>query len=76
MTKKAATEEKDIPKVDEKTVRELIDRGKAQGYLTYDEINEVLSEEMLSAEQIDETFAMFDDVNIEILDDKKERVPI
>jgi RNA polymerase primary sigma factor len=74
MTKKAATEEKDIPKVDEKTVRELIDRGKAQGYLTYDEINEVLSEEMLSAEQIDETFAMFDDVNIEILDDKKERV--
>ncbi len=71
MTKKAATEDKDIPKVDEKTVRELIDRGKAQGYLTYDEINEVLSEEMLSAEQIDETFAMFDDVNIEILDDNK-----
>jgi RNA polymerase primary sigma factor len=51
----------------------LLKRGKKQGYLTYDEINELLPEDMLSPEQIDETFMMFDDNEIQIVDDKKKK---
>ncbi|MFH0728355.1 MAG: RNA polymerase sigma factor RpoD [Pseudomonadota bacterium] len=58
-------------KVDTQALTELITRGKKQGHLTYDEINAVLPDEMLSSDQIDETLMMFDDLDIEILDEDK-----
>jgi RNA polymerase primary sigma factor len=73
MTRKSVTEETDLIKVDENVIKDLIDKGKDQGYLTFDEINEVLSDDMLSADQIDETLAMFEDVNIDIIDKKKRK---
>jgi len=54
-------------------IMDLLAKGKKQGYLTYDEINEMLPEDMLSPEQIDETFMMFDDNEIEILEEKKKK---
>jgi RNA polymerase primary sigma factor len=54
-----------------KTLKGLIARGKGQGYLTYDEINEALPEDLLSPEQMDETLMMFDEYDIEVVDDKK-----
>ncbi|MCU0538419.1 MAG: RNA polymerase sigma factor RpoD [Desulfobacterales bacterium] len=60
-------------KADKKAVQELLARGKKQGYLTYDEINEVLPEDMLSPEQIDETLMLFDDNGIDVVDDKHTR---
>lgn len=74
MTRKSVTEETDLIKVDENLIKDLIDKGKDQGYLTFDEINEVLSDDMLSADQIDETLAMFEDVNIDIIDKKKQKM--
>ena len=77
MTKKVATEDTDdkiIPKADEKSIRELIEKGKAQGCLTFDEVNEILSEDMLTADQIEETYALFEEMNIEIVDEKKRKV--
>ncbi len=74
MTRKSVTEETDLIKVDENVIKDLIDKGKDQGYLTFDEINEALSDDMLSADQIDETLAMFEDVNIDIIDKKKRKV--
>jgi RNA polymerase primary sigma factor len=56
-----------------KAIMELLTKGKKQGYLTYDEINELLPEDMLSPEQIDETFMMFDDNEIQIVDEKKKK---
>ncbi len=50
---------------------ELISKGKEQGYLTYDQISEVLPEEMMSPEQIDETLMWFDDLEIEVVEKKK-----
>ena len=50
---------------------ELINKGKKQGYLTYDELNEALPEDMVSSDQIDDTLMMFDEMDIEILDGKK-----
>jgi RNA polymerase primary sigma factor len=70
-TTKGAPEEQTVKKVDPKALTELITRGKKQGHLTYDEINAVLPDEMMSSEQIDETLMMFDELDIEILDDEK-----
>jgi hypothetical protein len=42
-------------------IKDLISKGKAQGYLTYSEIHDVLPEGMLSSEQIDETLMVFDE---------------
>ncbi|UCF95691.1 MAG: RNA polymerase sigma factor RpoD [Desulfobacterales bacterium] len=54
-------------------MKELLSKGKKQGYLTYDDINEMLPDDMLSSEQIDETLMMFDDNDIEIVDEKKHK---
>lgn len=60
-------------KVDKKAIAELLAKGKKQGYLTYDEINELLPEDMLSADQIDETLMLFDDNGIEVVDEKQNK---
>jgi len=56
-------------------LKELILKGKEQGFLTYDEINEVLPDEALTPERLDETLILFDDLDIEILDDNKQKLP-
>jgi RNA polymerase primary sigma factor len=53
-----------------KAIKQLLAKGKKQGFLTYDEINELIPEEMLSPEQIDETLIMFDENDIEVVDEK------
>jgi len=60
-------------KVSRKAIQELLSRGRRQGFLTYDEINQVLPDEMLTPEQIDETLMLFDDNGIEVLDEKHNR---
>jgi RNA polymerase primary sigma factor len=53
-----------------KAIKTLLAKGKKQGYLTYDEINEMLPEDMLFPEQLDETLMLFYANNIEIIEDK------
>ncbi len=55
-------------------LEELISKGKKQGYLTYDDLNEALPEDMVSSDQIDETLMMFDELDIEVLDGKRVNV--
>jgi RNA polymerase primary sigma factor len=71
MMKQPAPNVTNDKKVDTQALTELITRGKKQGHLTYDEINAVLPDEMLSSDQIDETLMMFDELDIEILDEDK-----
>ena len=66
--KKATT----IKKNDQKALNALIKKGKEQGSLTYDEINEALPSEMMSSEMIDDTLMMFDDMDIEIIEKESE----
>ncbi len=61
-------------KIDKKVLRELISKGKEEGFLTYEELNQVLPEDMLSSDQIDETIMMFDDLDIEIVDENKHKI--
>jgi len=52
-------------------VRQLITIGKEKGYLLYDEVNEILPSEIISAEDIDELFSAFGSAGIEIVDSDK-----
>ncbi len=60
--------------IDKAALKQLITKGKEQGYLTYEEINGVLPEESLSPDQIDETLMLFDELDIEIVDEKKQKI--
>ncbi|BBO80137.1 RNA polymerase sigma factor RpoD [Desulfosarcina ovata subsp. sediminis] len=57
-------------KSNQKALKALIEKGKEQGSLTYDEINEALPNEMMSSEMIDDTLMMFDDMDIEIIENE------
>ncbi len=75
MAKKAAKKTKKRKNITPKTLEKLISKGKQKGFLTYDEINKALPENMFSLEQIDETLIMFNELNIEIIDEKKNKLP-
>jgi RNA polymerase primary sigma factor len=49
-------------------VRHLINIGREKGYLVYDEVNDILPEEVSSPEEIDDIFLLFDQLGIEVVD--------
>ena len=78
--KKAVVAKETPPKVEVEDGKEavikalevLVTKGKAQGFLTYKEINQILPEELMSPDQIDDTLMMFDEYDIEVLDEEKQ----
>src|SRR4051794_7482662 len=48
--------------------RELINMGKAKGFLTYDEVNEHMPESIVSSDQMDDWLSAFSGEGIEIVD--------
>ena len=52
----------------EAEVKKLISKGKEKGYITYDELNSVLSPEKFSSEKIEDIQAMISDVGISLVD--------
>ncbi len=52
----------------ERSIEQLVDLGKKKGYLTYDEINHFLSEEVVSAEEMDVVLERLDNQNISVLE--------
>jgi hypothetical protein len=49
----------------------LIRRGKEKGFLTYDEINDLLPPSIITSDQIDEIIELFRNKNIDIIDTDK-----
>jgi RNA polymerase primary sigma factor len=49
-------------------LRRLISIGKEKGFLTYDEVNSALPDELVSSEKIDDMMMIFDEMDIEIVD--------
>ena len=47
-------------------LRELVDKGKEQGVLTYEEINSMLPEDISDPDQVEETIQMLIDIGIEV----------
>ena len=51
-------------------LKRLIDIGKDKGYITFEELNDDLSEEMVSSEeQTDDLMMMFQDLDIMVIDE-------
>ena len=47
-------------------LRELVDKGKEQGFLTYEEINSMLPEDISDPDQVEETIQMLTDIGVEV----------
>jgi RNA polymerase primary sigma factor len=80
-SKKIVTEEKAIeasPELEEKSISEedletsglteLLDKGKDQGFLTYQDINAMLPEDISDPDQVEETIQMLMDIGIEVIE--------
>jgi len=50
-------------------LQRLISKGRAKGFLTYDEINETLNS-MISSTDVDDMFVILDEMGIPLIDDK------
>ena len=59
-------------KTESKEVKQLIDLGKERGFLTFDEINDLLPQDLVTADQLDSVLTMFDDMDIELVSTEEE----
>ena len=78
-SEEALFEEEDL---ENSGLRELVDKGKDQGFLTYQDINSMLPEDISDPDQVEETIQMLMDIGIEVLestnnasDDNSEAAP-
>jgi len=55
-------------------LKQLITKGKKQGYLTYEELNDALPEGRVAPDQIDQIIMVFDELDIEVIDGSKIKV--
>ena len=69
-TEDTVEEKKDAPLIDtsDRTVKSWIRLGKKRGYITYDELNEILPSDEVSSEQIEDIMAMFSDMGINVIE--------
>jgi RNA polymerase primary sigma factor len=65
---KEASSTPSAQKKDIKEVKKLIDLGKEKGYLTYDEVNDMLPADVVSPDQIDDVMSLFGEMDIEVID--------
>ena len=49
-------------------VKKMIAAAKTRGYITYDELNEVLPPEQVTSEQIEDVMAMLSEMGINVID--------
>ncbi|MDY0029913.1 MAG: RNA polymerase sigma factor RpoD [Pseudobdellovibrionaceae bacterium] len=52
----------------EKIVKKLISKGKEQGYVTYDDLNNLLPAEEFSSDQIEDAMATISDAGVQLVD--------
>jgi RNA polymerase primary sigma factor len=67
------TQSQDGPVLDmsDAAVKKLIKAAKQRGFVTYDELNEVLPSEEVSSEQIEDTMSMLSDMGINVIDSEE-----
>ena len=54
-------------------LKRLIDIGKDKGYITYEELNNDLPDEIVSSEYIDDVMMMFEELDIMIIDEASKK---
>jgi RNA polymerase primary sigma factor len=68
----AAADGEQKPIAERSEIKTLLEKGKEQGFVTMDEVNDALPDEAVSSEQIDEVFEIFAKADIEIVDKKEQ----
>jgi RNA polymerase primary sigma factor len=53
------------------SIKILVERGKDKGFLTYEEMNDILPDETVSPEKIDEILSLLDEKGIELIDESE-----
>ena len=53
-------------------VKKLIERAKERGFVTYDELNKVLPDDMVSPDKLDAVLQKMDDLGIELVESSDE----
>ena len=53
-------------------IKILIDHGKQQGYLTYDEMNDLLPEEAIAPDKLDNILMTLDELGIELVEEAED----
>jgi len=53
----------------EQTIQDLLARGKARGYLTYEEMNDGLPDDLVSPERLDRILMQLDEMGVDLLDE-------
>jgi len=53
----------------EQQIQALLDRGKERGYLTYEEMNESLPDDLVSPERLDRILMALDELGVELVDE-------
>ncbi len=71
---KAAADGADAPILDlnDAAVKKMIKAAKARGYITYDELNEVLPSEQFTSEQIEDIMAKLSEIGINVTENEEE----
>lgn len=74
MTDKDVKQRRDpaLCKPDMDDLNRLIAAGKEKGYLTLDEVNDALPEEIVTADKLDDMMMIFDEMDIEIVDSEQQ----
>src|SRR5436305_1397779 len=54
----------------DKRVRDLLDLGTSRGFLTYEELNEKLPDEVVSPDKLDSLLMMIDEMGIKLIDEQ------
>ncbi len=67
MRKMTGKNRKSINKKGEE-IKKLISLGREKGHLTYEEVNDILPEDVTSSDEIDNILMMLDSLNIEVVD--------
>ena len=53
-------------------VKKMVQKAKERGYVTYDELNQVLPPDQVSSEQIEDTMAMLSEMGINVIDNEEQ----
>jgi RNA polymerase primary sigma factor len=54
------------------SVKKMIQKAKDRGYVTYDELNQVLPPDQMSSEQIEDTMAMLSEMGINVIENEEQ----
>ena len=69
-TEEAAEETTDSPLIDasNRAIKKMVARAKERGYVTYDELSEILPQDQVSSEQIEDTMTMLSEMGINVIE--------